>query len=517
MLDFMRKNANSWLMVLLFGIIIFVFAINFGPWAGHEGGALPFAAEVNGRVITLTEFNQIYAGQMRQMQSYRPGYTPQQAETEGLKAMILDHMVSQELLAQTADDNGLIIPDTELAQIIRKRIFGDAKDFDAEQYKRIIHSVFQSNEAQFEGMVRRELLAQRAAELITTGANISDDELKQAFTDKKNRVSLEYVRIDPAYFTQVKEPSADEAKAFADKHPDQIKAYYDAHIADYRAPKQVHARHILVKASATAPQTEKDAAKAKLTAAQKRIAAGEDFAKVAKEVSQDGSAQSGGDLGYFGEGAMVKPFEKVAFELNKGQVSGIVETPFGYHLIKVEDIRMPTHQEIDSVKNTIAIALLQKDARSVLAKEYANGLLAKMKAGAATSALGITKNAVNPSAPKEDVTGLFAQKARFIPGIGENSELAQVAFTLTKENAVASQVFDVNGKYFLVKLKERESADMTQFDKEKTALKDSLLYMKKRQFMQEYITSLKGKATIKYNPTLEKPGHENLPVDDFES
>lgn len=500
MLDFMRKNANSWLMVLLFAIIIFVFAINFGPWAGRAGGGLHYAAEVNGKAISLLEFQQIYSNYIRQMQTYRPDFNPSGAEAAHLKKMIVDHMVNQELMAQVSAQDGLSIPDKELAAIIQKRIFGNEK-FDADQYKKIVQNVFQTTESQFEDMVRKELLSQRAGELIETGALITTDELKQAFQDRKNKASLDFVKIDPAYFKSKQAPSNEQAQAFAAKNIEDIKAYYNDHIKDYRSEKKVKARHILVKVSPQATESEKTAAKEKIMAAHKRVKANEDFAKVAQEVSQDGSAQNGGDLGYFGQGTMVKPFEEAAFKLNPGEVSEIVETPFGYHIIKVEDIKLPSHQGIDSVKLEIAKILLEKRDSESKAKEYANGLLAKLKVGTPMSQLDLPKEA-SADAPKKDNTGLFNRKTRFVPGIGESPQLLAAAFALTKEKPVSDQVFDVKGKLYVVALKTREAADMNLFDQEKEEIKRSIMDMRKHQYMQAYQEELKKNASIKYNDAL---------------
>lgn len=104
---------------------------------------------------------------------------------------------------------------------------------------------------------------------------------------------------------------------------------------------ELHARHILIRPPAEATPAQRDSVRALIESVQERAAAGVDFAQLAAQYSQDGSAQNGGDLGYFGRGRMVAPFEEAAFQLQPGEVSGVVETPFGYHVIKVEDRRQP--------------------------------------------------------------------------------------------------------------------------------------------------------------------------------
>jgi peptidyl-prolyl cis-trans isomerase C len=122
---------------------------------------------------------------------------------------------------------------------------------------------------------------------------------------------------------------------------DEAKAYFDANPKQFEQKQQVRARHILIKVEKTADEKTKEEARNKLVGLQKKILSGEDFAEMAKQHSQGPSNVKGGDLGYFSKGQMVKPFEEVAFKLAKGEVSDIVETRFGYHLIKVEDHKAP--------------------------------------------------------------------------------------------------------------------------------------------------------------------------------
>jgi peptidyl-prolyl cis-trans isomerase C len=122
---------------------------------------------------------------------------------------------------------------------------------------------------------------------------------------------------------------------------DEAKAYFDANSAQFDQKEKVRARHILIKVEKSADEKTKAQARKKLVDIQKKIMSGEDFAEMAKQHSQGPSNVKGGDLGYFGQGQMVKPFEEAAFQLAAGEVSDIVETRFGYHLIKVLDRKAP--------------------------------------------------------------------------------------------------------------------------------------------------------------------------------
>lgn len=142
---------------------------------------------------------------------------------------------------------------------------------------------------------------------------------------------------------------------------DEMKTYYETNQDEFMTPEAVRARHILIRADRTASEEDKKKAEDIL----KRIKAGEDFAKLASDLSDDpGSKPRGGDLGFFQRGRMVKPFEEAAFALKPGEVSGIVESPFGYHIIKVEEKKESALEPYDQVKENIHQKLLQDKRKS---------------------------------------------------------------------------------------------------------------------------------------------------------
>jgi len=135
---------------------------------------------------------------------------------------------------------------------------------------------------------------------------------------------------------------------------EEVKSYYDANPQLFQQPEQVQASHILVKVDATATQAQKDEARKKIESVQKKAQKGEDFATLAKTYSEGPSGPQGGDLGYFRRGQMVKPFEEAAFNLKPNETSDIVETQFGYHLIKVVDKKPAQKMAYADVKERLS-------------------------------------------------------------------------------------------------------------------------------------------------------------------
>jgi len=148
---------------------------------------------------------------------------------------------------------------------------------------------------------------------------------------------------------------------------DDVKSYYDTHQDEFKTPEMVKARHILIKVDKSASEEDKKQAQKKAEDILSKIKAGEDFAKLASEFSDDpGSKSKGGDLDFFARGRMVKPFEDAAFALKPGEVSGIVESPFGYHIIKVEERKEAGVEPYDTAKDKIKQKLVQERAKSTV-------------------------------------------------------------------------------------------------------------------------------------------------------
>jgi peptidyl-prolyl cis-trans isomerase C len=158
--------------------------------------------------------------------------------------------------------------------------------------------------------------------------------------------------------------------------PAEVRSYYDEHPDEFKASEEVWARHILIMVPPDADEAQRKEALRAIKEAADRIRKGESFKEVAKAVSQDGSASDGGNLGYFGRGVMVPEFEEVAFSLKEGEVSGVVETQFGYHLIKVEEKRPGNTIPFEEIKAGIE-QMLTRRAAEVRGSEYISNLKAE--------------------------------------------------------------------------------------------------------------------------------------------
>jgi len=313
--------------------VVLALALAFGltgsPWSPGSAAPPPAqdaAAQVNGRKITYQELDNEFLSRTRvPFDKVQDDPQAQQARKD-----LLQQLIDGELVLEQAERQKL----TVTPQAVDEQVKG-------------IRARFPSEEAFKKALSANGLTAERLK------ANIKKGMLRQQLLNKE---VLEKVSVSPK----------------------EVETFYNEHKDTYVQEEAVHARHILIKvapdASPENDQKAKERAQAVLTKAKK----GEDFSKLAAQNSEDSTKDNGGDLGYFGRGRMVKPFEDTAFALKAGQISDPVRSQFGYHIIKVEDRREAKRLSFAEAKEQVEKDLTREKAR-VRYGEYVAGLREKAK------------------------------------------------------------------------------------------------------------------------------------------
>jgi len=267
--------------------------------------------------------------------------------------------------------NGTVITQEDLDRelsVVQQRLLSDGKVLNESQ-------LLETKKRVLGGLINVELLYQEAQ---MQGPKVSDEAINEQLGTVKSRFpnedefksSLSKMNLTEAeLMTQIKRALT--VQQFIDKKfvqkvtisDKETRAYYDANQAAFKQPEQVKASHILIKVGPQADEPQKAAARKKIEEIQQRVQKGEDFAALAKEFSEGPSSPKGGDLGYFRKGQMMKPFEEAAFALKPGEVSDIVETSFGYHLIKLADKKPEGTIAYEDIKDRIQEYLKQKKVR----------------------------------------------------------------------------------------------------------------------------------------------------------
>ncbi len=283
--------------------------------------------------------------------------------------------------------NGVDIKKTELTtvvdtlkaqlQLVGQSVPADKKD---EMYRGLL-----------EDLINRELLAQEASKAKISVPDAELETFVQEFKDrfpseevfqralKEQGISEAQLKIDVRKEMQIKKLLDKEVFAKAAVDDAAIKKFYKDNPDKFQEPEQVKASHVLVSVEKTADEKTRAAAKKEAEQVLKDAKAGKDFAALAKEHSDDpGSKDNGGDLGYFPRGEMVPQFEEAAFKLEKNQFSDVVETPYGFHVIKVVDKKAPKMRALDEVKERVG-GFLQEQKAQELAKVYLENLRKKAK------------------------------------------------------------------------------------------------------------------------------------------
>ena len=259
-------------------------------------------------------------------------------------------------------------------------------------------------------------------------------------------------RLKAAYVFVAPEPYRDQVKVYTGD----IEEYYDSHIEEFSSPEELRLRHILLRVPVGADASLRQEKRETLEALSERVRKGEDFAELAKIYSEDhGSKEQGGDLGYVRKGKLVPEVEEAAFSLKPGEVSGVVTSSYGVHLLKVEDYRASRVEPLDGVQERIRETLTEEKAWR-LARRKAEEYFWDVKE---KGALPETGSSAGEFVVKE--TGYFS-KAGTIPGLGQEESLKQVAFSL--EPGRISEVTKGERGYYILQVIERKEPEVPPFE-----------------------------------------------------
>ena len=404
MFDFVQEKKRFVYVIL--GLIILPFAF-FGVSSYEKGGKIDAPATVDGVKVSAQELDSSLRQQQEQLrQRMGASFDAALFNTPEMKRAVLDNLIAQHLLVQRAKVAGFTVTDEQVAQLVGSiEAFQTNGKFDKSRYETVLANNSLSP-LMYEARVRDELMRQELNGTFAQNGYASSTVADKVISLNEQQRTISVATIPMQALISKVKIDQDAVQRYYDDHskkfatPEQIKVeyvkfsvndlatkatasatevrkYYDEHQADFSSPEQRQASHILINVAASASQAEQDAAKAKAEDVLSMVKQSPTkFAELAKRYSQDpGSASKGGDLGTFGRGMMVKPFDDAVFSLKQGQLSTLVKTDFGYHIIKVTAI-MPSHVlPFDEVKEEISSKLRQLQASekfAELAEKFSN-------------------------------------------------------------------------------------------------------------------------------------------------
>ena len=441
MIQELREYSKNLFFKLLMGVIAITFVLSFGV-GGFFGDRKEVVAKVNDQEILLKEYREAYQNRMRAFQEQFGENAEKFAEQLNLRQQVFNQLIDRHLLLTDAAELNLLATDLELQDFIRRQAFFQKNgQFDYDTYETVL-SQNRIVRHEYEGSLRADLLLAKKQQLLGTGLVISSREVEQAYRMDFEEIEVEYVFFDPQIFIDKTTVNEADLRMYHQEHPDEfqtlnqfkiefytlsadyykdivkvrereVRRYYKKNTESYVTPPQIKARHILLKLPQDSPKetlTEKQQQLEKLLT---QIKSGSSFEELAREHSEDGTAADGGDLGWFKPGEMVPAFDTAAFALAAGEVSDIVQSPFGLHLIKVDELKEEITKSLDEARDEITGILAESRAQKRLDED-----LDRLSGLAGDS---FTEESRKLS--KEVQISKWFDKSQVIPGLGSASGL----------------------------------------------------------------------------------------------
>lgn len=404
MFDFVNRKKRVVQVIMALAVLPFLF---WGMESYQDKGGDGFVAIVDDEKISRREYEQALRDHHERVRAMLgANFDSSMLDNFEVKNSVLERLVQQRLLQSEAEKNGFVVLDSQLIKTIRDvQAFQKDGKFSKQQYEDLLRAQGLTP-AIFESRVRKELMLQQLMDAYSEHAFAPSVVAKRVsyLSEVQREVNQSIIKAEQ--FTSEMQPSESEIQAYYDKNPanfhlserahveyvvlslanvakkeiisdESIEAYFAEHQSDFSQPEERKASHILISVAVDASEETKKIAREKAQKALDQVTQNpEQFADAAKETSDDpGSASRGGDLGFFGRGVMVKSFEDKIFSMQLNEISDIVETDFGFHIIQLTDIKADKKPELKEVREQIEQQLKIQDAGKIfgeLAEDFSN-------------------------------------------------------------------------------------------------------------------------------------------------
>ncbi|MGE3538220.1 MAG: SurA N-terminal domain-containing protein [Candidatus Tectimicrobiota bacterium] len=491
MLQWMR-GAQTWIIKGVLWAVVLAFVITiFYQWGVQSSSSGPTRSEVAtiyGQPVSRREFERV---QNALYQRYRTIFRGQPdldlQQRFNFREMALEQLATRALLLRLAQQYNLVVTEQELYDHIASLApFQEQGRFSAARYQAVLRSqVPPVTPHQFEMEQQQDLLLQKVSAVATEGMHLLETEVQEAYQRENAQISVRYVVLTAAQFESQVNITDDELQTYYAAHKetyrapeqrqlryvalplqrftqhyepgaDDIQAYYNNHLDSFQRQEQVRARHILFKVSASASPEQEAQVRAQAESVLAALKNGEDFATLAKQYSEDtATATQGGDLGLFPRGQMVPAFDEAAFALAPGQLSDLIRTPYGWHLLRVEDHIEAGTRPLTEVEAEIRTKLQEEKAREA-ASTFVDDLLLALEANPRQFTELVQKQGL------EVVTPPAVAATGSLPGLEQEPDLVKRAFALPELGVEALQ--GKEGTYYLFQVAEIQPSTLQDLE-----------------------------------------------------
>jgi peptidyl-prolyl cis-trans isomerase D len=499
-----REKAVRWLLTALLVLVALSMVTYLIPGSGMPRSyEEQVVAEIGKDQVTARDVHVALQGLMRNRQIPSDMYSV--FAPQYINSMIQDHAV-----AYQARRFGFEVSDVELAQAVQSmypQLFQDGKFIGKEYYAQMLAQQNTSIE-EFEANLRKQMLLVKLENLVVEGVMVTPDEVEKEFRKKSEKVKVDFIAFDPRKFQSQVSASPQEVQSYFQIHKanysvpekrtydlivideariaptvtvsdEELRRAYQAAGERYRTPERVHVRHILLK-TADRPKEEVPKIEAKAADLLKQLRAGADFAELAKKNSEDtGTASKGGDLDWVAHGQTVPSFEKTAFSLKPKEISDVVKTEYGFHIIQMLEKESARVKPFDDVKKELAEERkkqLVNDRIQTAADEIRAALVkASLSADAIAKKYGLAVTSVVNVAPGDP-----------IPELGASPELSNAVNSMQK-GEVSPVIQSGASRLLVAVLKNITPSRPAEFSDVETSVRQAVLSEKALSFMQQKV------------------------------
>lgn len=494
MLDILRKRKRSWVIVFLIGIIVVVFALwGVGSYVNDPGPI--HVAVINGEALTPREFELHYQRLLENYRSlFRDALTDEMIRNLNLRAAVVEELIERRLVLQEARSLNLVASDEELRrEISRAPVFQIDGRFSKNRYLQALRSSRMSP-AEFETEQREQMAIQKLYGIVRDSVQVSEAELKERYRLMQERLNVQFVRFAADSFLGQVQVTPEEVKGHYERNresfkvPLKVKVEYvsypfehfaakaqvsDREIAEhyernkdtrFRQPRAVRLRHILLRAPQQPDAEQRERLRRKIQSVLEEAHSGKDFARLAKEHSEDPSAARGGEIGWFTEGQLLPALEQAAFGLKKGELSSVIESALGFHLLKVEETREEKTRSLKEVRQEIVRELKAEKGKTEAGRAI-DADRAKALGGAELAALAGERGLAYRESP-------WFARSEAVPQVGAVEAFNKTAFSLApKELAPAVEAPDA---YYLTRGRGRQEPSVPPLERVRSDIEKRL-------------------------------------------
>ncbi len=450
-------------------LVIAAFVFLYGPGAGNVGPGV--VAEVDGVPISRSLF-EIWRESVARNAPEVEGLDPTR-QRDLIDARTINSLVRRYILAHAAEELGLQVPNAALRHSNQRNPgFHLEGRYDPELVELTAAQQGFSTREYLEE-IRMDRLIQDFERLITSPVRIAAAQARATILESETMLRLRFATATPAGSREGLELAPESVKEFLDTHPEEIQAEYESRDDEFQQPERVVARHILFTGSDALEQAR---------AARARLDAGEGFADLALELSQDeATRERAGLLGAFPRGRMLPTFEEAAFAMEQGEISNPVETARGAHLILVEAKIPATSRSLEQAAPQLAHELLLEERAARAARATAHDLLARLELGepfvAAAQANGL----------RVATTSLFRLTESAVPELREVEGILAAAYALTEPGTFAPRVFAGGSSFYVISLLEREEPGAELIEEQLPVVREQLTELARKSTVQLWL------------------------------